>query len=475
MLSLHGVNEMSFTSIWFLPFLAIIFILYHSVPMRYRYIILCLANGIFFMGWGIRCAITLFIITFITYVGGLVIDKTTHRKGMFITFLIITTVVYLSFKFQTMFTNLWRVLGISFYSLQAIGYLVDVYFKKTKAEKNILKYASYISFFPTIISGPIQRSTGLLMQIQNGTVFSYDLARSGALMMLLGYFEKILIADRIHILIEPIFAEVYSQNGAALLFGCLMYGIELYADFAGYSMIAIGASRMLGFILEDNFRQPYFSISIRDFWRRWHISLSTWLRDYVYIPLGGNRKGTVRKYINLMVTFLISGIWHGNGFKYIAWGLLHGLYQVAGSVKATLFHQKAENKSITNIIIKTIKCLFTFILVQFGWIFFRADSLKDVFVICKRIICDLHLSDTLLNRKYLAGYDMTRFIILIAEIIILFVIDLLREKNISLIRFLEKRHVIFRWSFYILVTTIVLIGAIYNYGIDSSTFIYAQF
>ena len=464
---------MSFTSVWFLSFITLIFILYHSIPLKYRYIVLFLANTAFILSWGIKSVVTISVIILVTYIGAITIRRSSkHRKITFSVFLTITIAVFLSCKYAMMFTGIWSIIGVSFYSLQAIGYLIDVYTNKTDPEKNIIRYSSFISFFPSVISGPIQRSTGLLKQIQNGTVFSYGLARSGALMMLFGYFEKILIADRIHILIDPIFADIYSRNGAVLLFGCFMYGIELYADFAGYSLIAIGTARLLGFDLEDNFRQPYFAVSIKDFWRRWHISLSTWLRDYIYIPLGGNRKGTIRKYINIMITFLISGIWHGNGFKFIAWGLLHGIYQVTGSIKDRILKNDDTSPSYIS---RIFRCVLTFLLVEFGWIFFRADSLKDVFIICRRIVCDLHLADTVFNQKYLAGYDMTRFIILLIEIVILFVLDLLRKKNNDMIKLLENKPIIIRWSIYLFLTIVVMIGALYNFGLDSSTFIYAQF
>ncbi|MCR5502320.1 MAG: MBOAT family protein [Lachnospiraceae bacterium] len=397
----------------------------------------------------------------------------TRRKAVFLTFLLITVAAFFVFRLKIGFAGVLGSVGLSFYSLQAIGYMADVYMKKTKAEGNILKYAAYVSFFPTVISGPIQRSTGLLKEIREGTAFSYELARTGVLMMLSGYLQKILIADRIHLLIEPLFSDIALKSGAALLFGCLMYGIELYADFAGYSLIAIGAANLLGFRLDDNFRRPYFAADIRDFWRRWHISLSSFLRDYVYIPLGGNRKGTFRKYVNLMITFLVSGIWHGNGFKYIAWGILHGLYQVAGSIVSRGRNPVGNSGSF--LFYRLIKCFFTFLLVEFGWIFFRAGSLRDVFLICRRILFNFGLGATIADGSWINGYGMPRFLLLAVEIVIFFIADHLTEKHGSLQAVLDKRPPVIRRALYILAATALITGALYNYGTDPSTFIYAQF
>ena len=463
---------MSFSSLLFLLYISVVFTVYHIIPQKYQYVLIFFTNCIFYLFFGIQCFLVLFSIVVITFCGALMISKKPSiSKVSFLITLVLSLLVYTCFKSISVFTGFTSIIGLSFYSLSAIGYLIDVYKKSVLAEKNFIKYFSFIAFFPTIVSGPIQRSNSLLRQIQNGTTFSYDLAKSGILMMLAGYFEKILIADRIHLLINPIFENIRSQTGATLLFGCMMYGIELYADFAGYSFIAIGSARLLGFDLDDNFRQPYFACSIKDFWRRWHISLSTWLKDYIYIPLGGNRKGPARKNLNLLITFIISGIWHGNGFKYIAWGILHGLYQIIGSV---LFSKKifTSNKVyIPNI----IKCIVTFILVDIGWIFFRAGSLKDVLIICKRIVFDFSLIDTIKNHFYLPNYDLNRFILLIIEILAVFIIDLLREKQFDIIEMLNKLAIPVRWSLYMMLVLTLIIGFIYNFGLDSSTFIYAQF
>ena len=224
--------------------------------------------------------------------------------------------------------------GISFYIFQALSYTMDVYRKEIYVERNFLKYALFVSFFPQLVAGPIERSKNLLKQISTDNVFSYENFRRGLLIMLWGYFQKIVIADRIGILVDTVYGNVGKYAGGYYLLASVLFAVQIYCDFSGYSLIAAGAARVMGFQLMENFNCPYFAKSVAEFWRRWHISLTSWFRDYLYIPLGGNQKGTVRKYLNVMIVFLVSGLWHGAQWTYVVWGGLNGLFQVAGNIFA---------------------------------------------------------------------------------------------------------------------------------------------
>ena len=225
--------------------------------------------------------------------------------------------------------------GISFYTFQALSYTVDVYRKEIEAEKNPLKYALFVSFFPQLVAGPIERSKNLLNQIKHMDkmkLWNYDRVANGVIMMVWGMFQKMVIADRVSIFVDAVYDNLHAVGTMETVFAAVGFSIQIFCDFAAYSTIAIGAAKVMGFELMENFDTPYFATSIKDFWRRWHISLSTWFRDYLYIPMGGNRKGKFRKYFNLMVTFFVSGLWHGASWNYVVWGGLHGFYQVIGEV-----------------------------------------------------------------------------------------------------------------------------------------------
>ncbi len=447
------------------------------IPKQYRYIAVFTAGLIFCSFWGIKSLLVLCAVIFITWLSAILTDVS-QKKGKSGRFsfwigLVLTVLIFLAFKILPSRTDLFSVIGLSFYSLQAIGYLIDVYNGKSEAERNPVRYGAFVSFFPTFLSGPIQRSSFLLPKLREGTPFSYELARKGLYRIIWGLFQKILIADRIHVLLEPVFTDVGNKNGAALLFGMIMYGIELYADFAGYSLIAVGAANLFGFDLESNFRQPYLSESFRDFWKSWHISLSTWLRDYIYIPLGGSRKGKGRKCLNLFITFLVSGFWHGNGLKYIVWGLYHGLLQVLYS----LFPKPAEkeDQGSKRRIPRPVRWLFTFILADIGWVLFRADSLRDSILIVQRILFHPHFGSSLGGFSFLCGYDPGRFFLLLFEILILLSADILAKTKGGIMKILDNMPALLRRSLVMVLLLSLLVGALYNFGSEASAFIYAQF
>jgi D-alanyl-lipoteichoic acid acyltransferase DltB (MBOAT superfamily) len=349
--------------------------------------------------------------------------------------------------------NVLLPVGISFYIFQALGYSIDVYRGDVEPEKNFFNYALFVSFFPQLVAGPIERSTNLLQQFKTKHSFDDDLAISGVNLMLWGYFLKLVMADRCAIYVDSVFDTLEYQEGGSCLLASIFFSTQIYGDFAGYSFIAIGCSRVMGFRLMDNFRRPYFSISVSDFWRRWHISLSQWLRDYVYIPLGGSRKCNTRTYINLMITFLISGFWHGANWTYVIWGLLHGMVLCI----ERLFK---INKTISHGFVRCIRILITFFVVNLIWIFFRADSIKEAVCCISKIFTHPLSLNTL---------DKTQtFYVVIAILVVLFT-----EYNA------EFRHVrlssdktLLRYS----LSSIFLLAGILLLGVfNGAQFIYFQF
>ena len=265
----------------------------------------------------------------------------------------------------------WAVpMGISFFTFQAVGYMLDVYHGRIKAEKCFVDYVLFVSFFPQIASGPISKASELLPQIKKKREFNYEQSVSGLKYLLWGMFLKVVLADRAGIYVDTVFSEYAKFSGLGCFIGSLLYSVQIYADFAGYSLMAVGIAKTLGFDLINNFVRPNFSVSITDFWRRWHISLSRWLKDYVYIPMGGSRCCKLRNYWNIFVTFLVSGIWHGANWTFIVWGIFHGVCQI---IEKMFGWNKKEYKGIA----KFCRILLTFLIVTIAWTIFRSPSISD--------------------------------------------------------------------------------------------------
>ena len=343
---------MLFNSYEFLIFFPIVTLIYFLIPHKVRYIWLLITSYYFYMCWNVKYALILLLSTFITYISGLLIEEANEIKSkkisikwknifMFFCFIINLLILFLFKYFDFAVENINIILsnlgmkvlkpsfdvvlpvGISFYIFQALSYTVDVYRKDVQAEKNFFKYALFVSFFPQLVAGPIERSKNLLKQIHERHYFNAQRVKDGLLLMIWGGFQKIVVADRAAIVVDTIFNNFPKYGGMYIIVGALLFAIQIYCDFAGYSTIAIGVAKVMGFELMENFNAPYFSQSVSEFWRRWHISLSSWFRDYLYIPLGGNRKGKLRKYINLMIVFLVSGLWHGAEWSFVVWGALN--------------------------------------------------------------------------------------------------------------------------------------------------------
>jgi D-alanyl-lipoteichoic acid acyltransferase DltB (MBOAT superfamily) len=283
--------------------------------------------------------------------------------------------------------NVLLPVGISFYTFQALGYSIDVYYGRVRAERNFITYALFVTFFPQLVAGPIERTGNLLPQFKANHEFDYDRVTSGLRLAAWGMFKKVVIADRLAIYVNGVFGNPSVYPAASLALAVFFFAFQIYCDFSGYSDIAIGCARVLGFILMNNFRQPYFSRSITEFWRRWHISLSTWLKDYLYIPLGGSRKGEVRRGINLLITFLLSGLWHGAAWHFVVWGALHGVFQIIGRSTAPFRNVIGPKVGLPeeSRLRKAIQVCITFTLVCFAWVFFRANTITDAFLIITKL------------------------------------------------------------------------------------------
>lgn len=347
-------------------------------------------------------------------------------------------------------------IGISFFTFQAAGYVIDVYRGIVKAEKNIITYSLFVSFFPVILSGPIQKARVFLPQLKEKHPIAYDNVILGGKMMIWGYFMKLCVADRLGTYVDSIFNNIPQHNGTSIIIASFFYTIQIYGDFAGYSLVAIGCAKVMGFNLPENFHRPYFSTSIKEFWKRWHIALSSWFMEYLYFPLGGSRVKYWRYLMNLMIVFLVSGLWHGAAWTFILWGVLHGLYQIVEALRKRFWGEHIYN----NLFAKILKILFIFILVNIAWIFFRANTINDAFFAIQKI---------LLNQGSPFISPMAMLFGIISSII-LFVKDYADEFRPSLAMLSSRNKKIAIMSNTILVLYILLFGVL-----DSSQFIYFQF
>ncbi len=476
---------MLFNSMDFLIFFPIVIAVYFIIPRKARYIWLLVCSYYFYMNWNPKYALLMLLSTLITYLSGLLMEhasKKSHKKVILAGSLISNLGILVLYKYLTfLFTNISAVLGlfhvsvqipsidlllpvgISFYTFQALSYSMDVYREEIKPEHNFLKYALFVSFFPQLVAGPIERSSNLISQVCNVdklNLWNFERVKQGLLLMMWGYFQKLIIADRAAIYVDRIYNSYTDYGFLELLFATILFAFQIYCDFNGYTCIARGASKVLGVNLMLNFKQPYLASSIKDFWRRWHISLTSWFTDYLYIPLGGNRKGRLRKYLNIMIIFSVSGLWHGASWHYIIWGFLHGVFQIGQDIKNPFRRFP-----------KVIQIMITFLLVDFAWLFFRADSAKNALLILRQMT--MRLSN---GFSFLSGQEQINDLgILLVALLLLLVIDLLHEKNISLITILNRQNIFVRYIIYCVSFWGILMFGIFGPQYDASNFIYFQF
>lgn len=503
---------MQFNSIDFMIFFPIVLAVYFVIPKKqgWRVAWLLIASYFFYMSWNPKYVLLIAGSTIVTFFCGILLEKYSgtedmemgnrYKKIILIMCLIINLGILGVFKYCNFFiASLSRVLsmlhittisrrfdlllpvGISFYTFQALGYIIDVYRGDIKAEKNVARYALFVSFFPQLVAGPIERSKNLLSQIQN--ISKIDLwnakrTASGAILMVWGYFMKMVIADRVCLLVDTVFDNYRMYGSTELIMAAIGFAIQIYCDFGSYSLIAVGAAKIMGFGLMENFNTPYFAHDIRDFWSRWHISLSTWFRDYLYIPLGGNRKGKARKAVNLMIVFLISGLWHGARWSFVAWGGIHGFYQVTAD-----FLQPYREKIQDKLKIKTncfswsfLQAVVTFVLVVFAWIFFRSDSIEDALRFIKRIFVKPTPWLFFNGGIYELGLDRVEMNILVFSILLLLLVDLVRySKKMTIDVFLMEQNLWFEWVAIIGIIVLIFVFGEYGASFDAQQFIYFQF
>lgn len=491
---------MLFNSLQFLLFFPIVTIIYFAIPQKWKSIWLLLTSYYFYMNWDPRYIILLLFDTAITYIGGIAIERALEKGNRRIAKLslagsacavlgILFFYKYFNFALGYVnrifeifhiqpikcFINYALPVGISFFTFQGLGYVIDVYRGKTHAEKNLKYYALFIAFFPQLVAGPIERSDKLLKQVRQEHGFNYDRVINGLLTMAWGFFLKLVIADRAAIVINTIYNDPVQYGGFYLIVATILFAFQIYCDFAGYTTIARGSARVMGFELMENFKSPYLAVSVSDFWRKWHISLSGWFRDYLYIPLGGNRKGNLRKYINLLFVFAVSGLWHGASMAYIIWGGLNGIYQIVGDLKdkaIEAFTRKMDIKRSDHIFLKRI---FTFALIDFSWLFFRAGSIEQAKIVLQNIINTFNPWILLDGSLYQTGLNEKGFIVLLVAIAFLLFVDYMHNKEKHFLEVWGKWGVIKRSvAVTVLVYAVLLLG-IYGVDYDVNTFIYFAF
>lgn len=478
---------MSLTSLMFYIFLPICIFVFFMLPSKVRYIWLLVCSYFFYSTLDGAFLSLLIVSTIITWICGDLISRFSERKYRLAILwlgIIINISFLLIYKYENFFLelsgsnvrlNLILPAGISFYTFQSLTYIIDIYRGKLDPEENIFKYALFVSFFPLILSGPIERASHLLPQFSEKTLgkkFDAVSAKDGLKLMLFGYFLKIVIVSRLSILTDFVFVDYLNKTSVALIIAVIAYTIQIYCDFAGYSAIAIGMCRVMGIEIIKNFNQPYFAISVSDFWRRWHISLSTWFRDYLYIPLGGNRKGKLRKYINIMIVFIVSGLWHGANLTFVFWGFLNGIYQVIGDVLAPVKEKIANALDSKPSLYKGICTCVTFVLISFTWIFFRASSINEAFAIINRIFSSFSYVNLIDGTIFGVGLGVNNMLFAIAAIVILIIADVLCEKNkCDVSGLLTHTNVVLRTGIYYIMIIMILLSL----NLNMTEFIYSKF
>ena len=487
---------MLFNSLEFLIFFPVVTLVYFVIPKKLKNFWLLITSYYFYMCWQPAYALLILFSTATTFLCSIAIDKAkTHstKKLSLVLSLCINLAILFLFKYYGFFSenivwlfgkigievnmpvfDLLLPVGISFYTFQALGYAIDVYMGNIKREKSFITYALFVSFFPQLVAGPIERSKNLLPQFYQEHRFSYARAREGLVLMAWGFFKKMVIADGVATVVTLVYNTPTNYTGLQLVIATVLFAFQIYCDFGGYSDIAIGCAKILDFNLMRNFKKPYFSTSLQEFWRRWHVSLSSWFSDYVYIPLGGSRKGKVRTYINLIITFLVSGLWHGASWTFVLWGLLNGVYVcLSRAMRPVKQHFINRFKLEKNVVYNVFSAFFVFICICFSYIFFRANTFADASYIVTHLFSDI-------GSWFMAGYfntqltGMTFFankgIALICCIIFMLFSELWEGKG-ELSEKICRQKAPVRWIFYYAVILLILFYG--NFG--KSPFVYFDF
>ena len=478
---------MLFNSFEYLIFLPIVVIFYNLLRGKSKNIFLLLASLTFYSFWNVKYTFLMVLSIVITYMTGIYIENNRDSKAkmklaVFLCFFINLGILFI-FKYFNFFMDLAGKIsggnfnialdlllpvGISFYTFQALGYTIDVYRKDLEAERSLIDYALFVSFFPQLVAGPIERSRNLLPQIKNPKKFSYENLVRGLQLFTYGMFLKLVLADRAAIFVNEAFRNYQDYSRSFLLIGAFLFTLQIYCDFYSYSIMAKGSAKILGIDLMDNFKEPLLSKSITEFWRRWHISLSTWFKDYLYIPLGGNRKGSFRKCLNLLIVFLVSGLWHGAELSFVLWGLIHGVFNVIES----LFGINKSKSS--NIFLDFFRRILTLFIVVFAFIYFRAETIHQGNDYILGIINN-PWSNNLLEEITSSKFGLANLYPLGVGIFILLVFDILKYNRINLGEKIIRLVLPIRWIIYLAFLLGIIIFGIYGPEFSESAFIYFQF
>ena len=480
---------MNFNSLSYLQFLFFTVLLYYILPHKLKNPLLLIVSYVFYMLWEPRFALLLAFATVFSWLIALRMQKSANKKAWLCIGLAVLLGLLVFFKYASFavkivsdirsiiglsaieLPSIILPVGISFFTFTVCAYLIDVYRAKNPAEGNLLNYALFVSFFPSILSGPIVRGHNLLPQYREKHSFDPQNIREGFTMFLWGLFKKMVIADSAAIIVNTFYAWPNSFNSPQAVFALFMYSIQIYCDFSSYSEMAIGSARMLGFDLGENFRRPYTAASVKEFWRRWHISLTSWFRDYIYFPLGGSRKGKIRTYLNLLIVFLVSGLWHGAAYTFIIWGVLNGLYQVIGEILKPFKDTAAKTLHIPATVRKLFGICFTFALISLSWVFFRSNSLELAWAV---IVRAAHLPFELWARDFtVLGMTAPQLYVLLSAIILLVIVEFISEKW----DIFQKLNtcVIPRYIVYIFLALAISLFGAYGSGFNAQEFVYFQF
>ena len=488
---------MLFNSTRFIIFFPIVVGLYFFLPFRLRWLFLLAASYYFYTCWRVEYVALLIASTLVDYFAGLMMGRTDEKaaRRKYLILSICTNLALLfSFKYYNFFRESIEIalgalnigytlpvshfllpIGISFYSFQSMSYTIEVYRGNQKPQRHLGIFALYVAFFPQLVAGPIERAHNLLPQLLLKHRFDYERVANGLKLMTWGFFKKVVIADRLAQLVDPVYADPTQHQGIPLAIATVFFAFQIFCDFSGYTDIAIGAGQVLGIKLMNNFKRPYFATSVTEFWRRWHISLSTWFRDYVYIPLGGNRVAVPRWYANIFIVFLLSGLWHGANWTFLVWGALHATYMVLGRILRPAREKGAALVRLDKVphLGHGIRIATTFLLVTFAWIFFRANSMSDALYIVRTLPTGWHIVWDLQQLEatiFSLGLIKRDFLLVVALIVAMECVHALQARG-SVIGFLAQRPVWIRWSVYS-----ALVWCIFLFGIFThKEFIYFTF
>jgi len=488
---------MLFNSLHFLVFFPVVLGLYFGLPQRWRAPLLLLASYYFYLSWKPVYGLLLAATTLLDYFSGVRMSRlatSAQRRPWLYLSLVSNLGTLFIFKYFNFFRDaagelaaalhlpfagptlaLALPVGVSFYTFQSVAYIVDVYKGRLEAEQNLGRFALFVAFWPQLVAGPIERGAQMLPQFRERHTFDYGRVASGLRLMAWGMFKKVVIADRLAQLVNPIFDHPQQHNALALLLAVAGFTGQIYTDFSGYTDLARGAARVLGYQLVLNFRQPYFAASVGDFWRRWHISLSAWFRDYVYIPLGGSRRSRARTQLNVLIVFFLSGLWHGASWTFVLWGALHGTYLVAESLTQPLRATLAQRLGLANRprLRYALGLGTTLALVAYAWIFFRANSLADAFYIGTHLFQgwgQLTQREAVVTiGRFFKAYP-PEVAVTFAALLLLLAVDL-RSEFPALAAYWHRPNTSIRWVGYSsLLLAILLFGVV-----NSTQFIYFQF